>query len=181
MLRSLSTCALFALLCLTLPGQAHSVPMQRVPPGRIVAVRSARLRDYLSPDGKYVVRIFPQEGEGDDRVPSFTVLTRKTASRTRHTSAGWSAVANFAWVPGKPHTLVVGLNTAGDAPGGLLLWHSLGSVVTLRQGQGTEDDNFSLERVSPDGRTITYKRYGYDAPVPADLKNAKPRTLILPR
>jgi len=43
-------------------------------------------------------------------------------------------------------------------------------VVTLRQGQGTEDDNFSLERVSPDGRTITYKRYAYGAPVPADLK-----------
>jgi len=54
-------------------------------------------------------------------------------------------------------------------------------VVTLRQGQGTEDDNFSLERVSPDGRTITYKRYAYGAPVPADLKNAKPRTLALPR
>jgi len=102
MLRSLSTCALFALLCLALPAQAHPVPMQRVPPGRIVAVHSACLRDYLSPDGKYVVRIFPQEGEGDDMVPSFTVLTRKAASRTRYASNGWSAIANFAWVPHTP-------------------------------------------------------------------------------
>ncbi len=40
---------------------------------------------------------------------------------------------------------------------------------------------FSLERVSPDGRTLTDKRYGYTVPVSADLKNAKPLTLTLPR
>lgn len=177
----LRLCILLVLLCPTLPALARPVPVLRVPPGRIVAVRSARLRDYLSPDGKYVARIAPQYGEGGEEVPSFTVLTRKAASRTRNAADGWAAVTNFACVPGKPHTLVVALNTAGDAPGGLLLWHRPGSIVTLRQGKGDEDDNFSLERVSPDGRTITYKRYGYDAPVPADLKNAKPHTLALPR
>lgn len=62
----------------------------------------------------------------------------------------------------------------------MALWHRLGSIVTLRQGQGTADDDFSLVRISPDGRTITYKRYGYDAPVPADLKSAKPHALTLP-
>ena len=156
--------------------------MQRVPPGRIVAVRSARLRDYLSPDGKYVVRIFPQGGEGDDMVPSFTVLTRKAASRTRHTSAGWSAVANFAWVPGKPHTLVVARAGGGDYGSALMLWRGPGPIVTLlRQGKDAADIDFSLERVSPDGRMLTYKRYGDDAPVPAGLKTAKPHTLTLPR
>jgi len=180
-LRFLSICALFVLLCLTVPAVARPVAVLRVAPGHIVTVRSARVRDYLSPDGKYVMRIFPQEGEGDDMVPSLTVLTRKAASRARHASDGWAAVANFAWLPGKPHTLVATLAGGGDYGGALMLWRGAGQTVTLLPGTDASDDDFSLERISADGRIITYKRYGDDAPAPADLKTAKPHTLTLPR
>ncbi len=173
--------AFSALLCLlSLPVHARPVPLSRPAPGKIINVRNAHIHDYLSPDGKYVVRISPQYGEGGEEVPSLTVLDLSSARHTRHVSDQWATVTNLVWLPCHPHTLAVALNSDGDFTSALLLWRGPKQTHTLRQGKGTADDDFSIEGVSADGLTLTYKRFGYDAPVPTGRSKAALHRLILP-
>lgn len=173
-------CLLPLLLCLTVPALARPVPVLRVAPGKVVTVPSARVRDYVSPDGKYIVRISPQYGEGGEEVPSFTVLPRRAGGRARRDIGGWPSVTNFAWLPHHPHSLVVALNSDGNSQGDLLLCTGTRRPVILRHGKYVSDEDFSIEAVSAAGRTLIYKRYGYDTPVPGDRKSAKRQILTLP-
>jgi hypothetical protein len=108
-----------------------------------------------SPDGKYVAK----SAEGEAAVDYLTVH-KGLRQFLKPTDLRASDVSGFAWVPGKPHTLVwATIGLYGSA--GLRLWTPEKGVHDLVRHVDRENDGFTLNEIRRQGNnTVVIYRKG---------------------
>ncbi|BDI30837.1 hypothetical protein CCAX7_28880 [Capsulimonas corticalis] len=115
----------------------------------------------FSPDGKYIARIAVGDAEVGSAIVYRYLAGSHPFSRRYRVSREFVNIDNCAWVPGRPHSLVVAAGGADYGTGFIALWTGKGHTHFLRKAKFEEGEGFSILHMAPDGSSLIYKRFGY--------------------
>lgn len=130
-------------------GAAHRTFVRRV--------LAHQLGRYLSPDGQYLAQVTIGEAEVKG-LTLYAVHPKKTSSKAPIIPEV-DDVQGFAWVPGRPHTLIISADGSDYGKAMLALWRggkTLANLVVVKD-HTPDAEGFRLICVSADGRTVYYE------------------------